>query len=203
MSKPYAYFYLMILDNITGGPFLPLVEPEAASLPLVWVGLSTSQPPPYTVEDGIGTHNPSKTVLGVTYLLTHTLCSNKRVMRSAHRILHNLFKSSIQATMSGEAIKSENKLQTFNLHVKANDIKQNKTHLTCGICGMSRHTTYQCFELIGYPDWWNDGHKKGNKNRGLERGKASAANTGTDRKNSTVLGGMAATTVNEEDDPSQ
>ncbi|GJW03614.1 hypothetical protein Tco_1562470 [Tanacetum coccineum] len=64
---------------------------------------------------------------------------------------------------------------------------------------MSRHTTHQCFELIGYPDWWNDGHKKGNRNRGLERGKASAANTGTDRKNSTGLGGMAATTVNEED----
>ncbi|GKA77085.1 hypothetical protein Tco_0783546 [Tanacetum coccineum] len=51
-----------------GGPFLPLVEPEAASLPLVGVGLSTSQPPPYTVEDGIGTHNPWKTVLGVTFL---------------------------------------------------------------------------------------------------------------------------------------
>ncbi|GJT48464.1 hypothetical protein Tco_0974621, partial [Tanacetum coccineum] len=91
---------------------------------------------------------------------------------AAHRILHNLFKSSIQATMFGEATKSGDKLQTFNLH---------------------------CFELIGYPDWWNDGHKKGNKNRGLERGKASAANTGTDRKNSTGLRGMAATTVNEED----
>ncbi|GKD03751.1 protein Iojap-related protein, mitochondrial [Tanacetum coccineum] len=49
------------------------VEPEAASLPLVGVGLSTSQPPPYTVEDGIGTHNPWKTVLGVTYLLTYLL----------------------------------------------------------------------------------------------------------------------------------
>nr|GEV58893.1 ankyrin repeat-containing domain, PGG domain protein [Tanacetum cinerariifolium] len=44
-----------------GGRFLPLVEPEAASLPFVGVGLSTSQPPPYTVEDGIGTHNPWKT----------------------------------------------------------------------------------------------------------------------------------------------
>ncbi|GJX66897.1 disease resistance TIR-NBS-LRR class family protein [Tanacetum coccineum] len=51
-----------------GGPFLLLVEPEAASLPLVGVGLSTSQPPPYTLEDGIGTHNPWKTVLGVTFL---------------------------------------------------------------------------------------------------------------------------------------
>nr|GEY72979.1 hypothetical protein [Tanacetum cinerariifolium] len=43
-----------------GGPFLPTVEPEAASLPLVGVRLSTSQPLPYTVEDGIGTHNPVK-----------------------------------------------------------------------------------------------------------------------------------------------
>ncbi|GJV11999.1 hypothetical protein Tco_1353540 [Tanacetum coccineum] len=37
-----------------GGPFLPLVEPEAASLPLVGVGLSSSQPP----------HTPWKMVLG-------------------------------------------------------------------------------------------------------------------------------------------
>ncbi|GJW19603.1 hypothetical protein Tco_0027039, partial [Tanacetum coccineum] len=36
-----------------GGPFLSLVEPEAASLPLVGVGLSTSQPPPSTVEDDV------------------------------------------------------------------------------------------------------------------------------------------------------
>ncbi|GJW80138.1 hypothetical protein Tco_0144113, partial [Tanacetum coccineum] len=55
------------------GPFLPLVESEAASLPLVGVGLSTSQPPPYTVEDDIKTHNLWKTVLGVTYLLFY-LC---------------------------------------------------------------------------------------------------------------------------------
>ncbi|GKD96205.1 hypothetical protein Tco_1380102, partial [Tanacetum coccineum] len=57
----------VIQDNLPDarGPFLPLVELEAASLPLVGVGLSTSQPPPYTVEDDIGTHN---TVLGVTLL---------------------------------------------------------------------------------------------------------------------------------------
>ncbi|GJX72850.1 hypothetical protein Tco_0311445 [Tanacetum coccineum] len=37
----------VIQDNLqdAGGPFLPLVEPEAASLPLVGVGLSSSQPP--------------------------------------------------------------------------------------------------------------------------------------------------------------
>nr|GEV35436.1 putative Gag-polypeptide of LTR copia-type [Tanacetum cinerariifolium] len=92
------------------------------------------------------------------------------------------------------------KLQTFNLHVKANDIKQNKTHLKCGNCGMTRHNTKQCFELIGYPDWWNDGHKKGNKNRGPKRGKASTANTDMDRKSPTGFEGMAATTINEEDE---
>ncbi|GJZ02895.1 hypothetical protein Tco_0520856, partial [Tanacetum coccineum] len=36
-------------------------ELEAASLPLVGVRLSTSQPPPYIVEDGIETYNPWKT----------------------------------------------------------------------------------------------------------------------------------------------
>ncbi|GJT69574.1 hypothetical protein Tco_1028860 [Tanacetum coccineum] len=50
-----------------GDPFLPLVEPEATSLPLVWVWPSTSQPSPYTMEEGIGNHNMWKTVLGVTF----------------------------------------------------------------------------------------------------------------------------------------
>ncbi|GJY45751.1 hypothetical protein Tco_0434814 [Tanacetum coccineum] len=35
------------------GPFLPLVELEAASLPLVGLGMSTSQPLLYTVEDAV------------------------------------------------------------------------------------------------------------------------------------------------------
>nr|GEU37771.1 putative ribonuclease H-like domain-containing protein [Tanacetum cinerariifolium] len=64
---------------------------------------------------------------------------------------------------------------------------------------MTRHTTEQCFELIGYPNWWNDGHKKGNKNRGPERGKASAANTDTDRESPIGFEGMVTTTINEED----
>nr|GEU89156.1 D-aminoacyl-tRNA deacylase [Tanacetum cinerariifolium] len=38
--------------TLAGGPFLPLVGPEA-TLPLVWVWLSTSQPLPHTVENGV------------------------------------------------------------------------------------------------------------------------------------------------------
>nr|GEW47558.1 hypothetical protein [Tanacetum cinerariifolium] len=56
--------------------------------------------------------------------------------------------------------------------------KEDKTKLKYGNCGKTRHTKEQCFEIIGYPDWWNDGHKKETKNLGPERGKASAANIG-------------------------
>nr|GEU97452.1 zinc finger, CCHC-type [Tanacetum cinerariifolium] len=51
-------------------------------------------------------------------------------------------------------------------------IKEDKTQQRCHNCGKTRHTEDQCFELVGYPDWWNDGHKKGNKGLRSERGKA-------------------------------
>nr|GEV08275.1 leucine-rich repeat-containing protein [Tanacetum cinerariifolium] len=80
--------------------------------------------------------------------------------------------------------------------------KEDKTKLKYGNCDKTRHTKEQCFEIIGYPDWWNDGHKKDKKNLGPERGKAFAANTGTDRKNPIGFEGMTATIVNEEEDGS-
>ncbi|XP_071694518.1 uncharacterized protein [Rutidosis leptorrhynchoides] len=38
---------------------------------------------------------------------------------------------------------------------------RDKDHLECTKCGMKRHTKEQCFKVIGYPEWWNNGHKKG------------------------------------------
>ncbi|KAM0050763.1 hypothetical protein Hdeb2414_s0007g00227581 [Helianthus debilis subsp. tardiflorus] len=38
--------------------------------------------------------------------------------------------------------------------------KEDKSHLKCDHCGMTKHTKEQCFRLVGYPDWWADGHKK-------------------------------------------
>nr|GEX00746.1 putative ribonuclease H-like domain-containing protein [Tanacetum cinerariifolium] len=43
-----------------------------------------------------------------------------------------------------------------------------KTKLKCENCGMTKHTKEQCFEIVGYPDWWV-GNKKG------KSGKATAA----------------------------
>ncbi|KAJ0598803.1 putative RNA-directed DNA polymerase [Helianthus annuus] len=69
-----------------------------------------------------------------------------------------------------------------------------KSKLKCLHCGMLKHTKDQCFKLVGYPEWWNDGHKKRNK----EGGKAAAAigdtknnSAGNDQQNSGGFGGVA------------
>ncbi|GJZ18878.1 hypothetical protein Tco_0555468 [Tanacetum coccineum] len=68
-----------------------------------------------------------------------------------------------------------------------------KSKLKCGECGMTGHTKEECFRLVGYPDWWTNGHKKGTKNSGPEKSKAFVstkenADT-TDQKNLTGFGG--------------
>lgn len=32
---------------------------------------------------------------------------------------------------------------------------EDKSHLKCDHCGMTKHTKDQCFRLVGYPDWWH------------------------------------------------
>lgn len=50
-----------------------------------------------------------------------------------------------------------------------------KPKLRCNHCGMTKHTKDQCFKLVGYPEWWSDGHKKPNSHIRQEGGKAAAA----------------------------
>ncbi|GKD15476.1 hypothetical protein Tco_1199883, partial [Tanacetum coccineum] len=60
----------VIQDNLQDVIILLAVHWEHSSrvdIKTLSTWLSTSQPPPYTVEDGIGTHNPSKTVLELLY----------------------------------------------------------------------------------------------------------------------------------------
>nr|GEX53730.1 putative Gag-polypeptide of LTR copia-type [Tanacetum cinerariifolium] len=81
-----------------------------------------------------------------------------------------------------------------------------KSKLKCEECGMTGHTKEGCFKLVGYPDWWTNGHKKGTKNSGLEKGKASIAGSTkenadtTDQKNLTGFEGMETTSVYSEED---
>nr|GEY34510.1 hypothetical protein [Tanacetum cinerariifolium] len=50
-------------------------------------------------------------------------------------------------------------------------VKEDKSHLTCEECGMTKHAKEQCFRFVGYPNWWTDDHKKGTKNYKSEKEK--------------------------------
>ena len=41
--------------------------------------------------------------------------------------------------------------------------EDDKSHLKCTYCGGTRHTRNECFKLVGYPEWWPDTKKKGEK----------------------------------------
>nr|GFA50244.1 hypothetical protein [Tanacetum cinerariifolium] len=59
--------------------------------------------------------------------------------------------------------------------------KNDKSHLKCEECGMNRHTKDQCFEIIGYLDWWTDGHKTAS-NKGAKKDKSSTSPIANTRK---------------------
>nr|GEU75346.1 hypothetical protein [Tanacetum cinerariifolium] len=59
--------------------------------------------------------------------------------------------------------------------------RNDKSHLKCEECGMNRHTKDQFFEIIGYPDWWTDGHKT-TSNKGAKKDKPSTSPTTNTRK---------------------
>nr|GFA68536.1 hypothetical protein [Tanacetum cinerariifolium] len=78
--------------------------------------------------------------------------------------------------------------------------KDDESHLKYEECGMNRHTKDQCFKIIGYLDWWTDGHKT-TSNKGAKKDKPSTsptANTRNSTKNSNDrrseggFGGVAA-----------
>jgi GAG-pre-integrase domain/gag-polypeptide of LTR copia-type len=48
-----------------------------------------------------------------------------------------------------------------------------KSGLKCTHCGQTRHTKDQCFQLVGYPDWYKD--KRKGKHTGSGRGRAAMA----------------------------
>lgn len=62
---------------------------------------------------------------------------------------------------------------------REDQVKQSEelNKLWCSHCGMSHHTKETRFKLVGYPNWWEDGHRKA-----TTRGKPAA-----------VVGNLAAT----------
>ncbi|XP_076949280.1 uncharacterized protein LOC143621873 [Bidens hawaiensis] len=65
---------------------------------------------------------------------------------------------------AGYAARGGNRVDS---NVKTNGSSRiDKSKLKCTHCGMNKHTKDQCFKLVGYPEWWSDGHKKGKKEGG-------------------------------------
>nr|GMD06375.1 putative gag-polypeptide of LTR copia-type [Ipomoea batatas] len=87
--------------------------------------------------------------------------------------------------------------------------RPDKSQLKCSHCDMSKHTKEQCFKIVGYPEWWNDGHKQSGKTAKLDGGRAAAAvgnnnaiiSSGDVQRNTREeggFGGMAATKWDDE-----
>nr|GFC49258.1 putative ribonuclease H-like domain-containing protein [Tanacetum cinerariifolium] len=82
-------------------------------------------------------------------------------------------------------------------------VKEDKSHLTCEECGMTKHTKEQYFRIVGCPNWWTDGHKKGTKNSKSEKEKKGfpTIQPSTSNKENTGkgFGGLAAAGNNEKE----
>nr|GEU96267.1 putative RNA-directed DNA polymerase [Tanacetum cinerariifolium] len=66
--------------------------------------------------------------------------------------------------------------------------RDDKSHLKCEECGISRHTKEQCFRIVSYPDWWTDGNKKGTKSAKPEKENVPTTNTSSINKEKTSDG---------------
>jgi hypothetical protein len=74
--------------------------------------------------------------------------------------------------------------------------RTDKSRLKCSHCGMNKHTKEQCFKIVGYPEWWNDGHKRGGRTTAEDKTRTPAAvgnlATSSDRLQSTDEETLAA-----------
>ncbi|KAL9998504.1 hypothetical protein Hdeb2414_s0541g00913981 [Helianthus debilis subsp. tardiflorus] len=76
--------------------------------------------------------------------------------------------------------------------------KVDKSKLKCTHCDMKGHTREQCFKIVGYPEWWNDGHKKktietddGKGVGAVGSSKATSSGGGNDGGGGEAFGGIA------------
>ncbi|KAG6424722.1 hypothetical protein SASPL_115142 [Salvia splendens] len=68
-----------------------------------------------------------------------------------------------------------------------------KSKLVCSHCGKPKHTRETCFEVVGYPEWWEDGHKT-NRNP-VAKGRSAIRRTEGGEIFAAPMGGQAATST--------
>ena len=76
--------------------------------------------------------------------------------------------------------------------------EEDKSKLVCSYCQWKRHIKDSCFELIGYPDWWEEKHGKPSPpppQTPWNRGGHAAVEVGGDGGNARLGGVQAAGAV--------
>lgn len=58
-----------------------------------------------------------------------------------------------------------------------------KSKLKCDHCGMMKHTKEQCFKIVGYPEWWKEGNKKGKAATAVGNPEVTSSGGNQSRKN--------------------
>ena len=79
--------------------------------------------------------------------------------------------------------------------------KIDKSKLKCGHCGMMKHTKEQCFKLVGYPEWWADGNKKGKAATAMGNPEVTSNSSNHTRTNNGGNGGSSDYPRNDEAEP--
>ncbi|CAA0813941.1 Unknown protein [Striga hermonthica] len=72
--------------------------------------------------------------------------------------------------------------------------KLDRSKLVCTHCGMRKHTKEECFKLVGYPEWWGEGHRTSGKG-GVAVGVAAKEKSGQTPLDSSTANTQGTTTV--------
>jgi hypothetical protein len=75
------------------------------------------------------------------------------------------------------------KFSEVHLALNKNSSHIDKSKLKCTHCGQTRHVKEQCFQIVGYPDWYKD--KKRVKQQVISKGKVAVATSETTGERST------------------
>ncbi|KAJ0939340.1 hypothetical protein HanRHA438_Chr02g0059991 [Helianthus annuus] len=80
---------------------------------------------------------------------------------TAHQNIFGSLQQGVASGLSSDGLGLVSKGRRSDQKFNPSSSRIDKTKLKCEHCGMMKHTKEQCFKLVGYPEWWADGHKKG------------------------------------------
>ena len=105
-----------------------------------------------------------------------------KVIREEHR-LNSVKERELQQNNVGFTVKKEAGSASFDQAISRTDSGRRDRVPQCSNCGRSGHEKENCWQLVGFPDWWEErtANRSGGGNRGAYRGGRGRGNYGSDR----------------------